>query len=369
MNNLELFFVPLCRMNNLVRIGIIGLGQRGMATLRRYEVIGEAQVVALADLSATRLDEARRTLEQQGRPAATLYEGEGKWKDLCQDRNVDLVCVCTDWASHARIGIYAMQQGKNVALEVPAATTVSECRQLVDTAKATGRYCTMLENCCYDTFHLGLMQMVQQGLFGEITHCEGAYIHDLRTDLGWVSYTVFEHMGNPYPTHGLGPACQLLDINRSDRLVSLVSMSALNKINNTLLRTRRGRTILLQFDERTPRPYSRIQTLCATQGYAQKYPLPTLQLDGQQPLQGKEAQAAVEAYHDAETRQLIAEGRRLGVGNLMNYIMDRRLVSRLTNGLAPDISVYDAAVWSCVAELTARSAERGGALMEIPDFT
>ena len=341
-----------------------------MATLRRYAHIPDAKIVALADLSTSHLEDARQVLTYQGRHRdVTLYDGESQWRQICQSEEVDLVYICTDWASHARMAIYAMQQGKDVALEVPAAMSVRECWDLVDTTEQTGQRCTMLENCCYDTFHLGIMQMVRQGRFGEVTHCEGAYIHDLRSDLGWVSYTVLDHMGNPYPTHGLGPACQILDINHSDRLVSLVSMSGLNKVNNTLIRTARGKTILLQFDERTPRPYSRIQTLCGTQGYAQKYPLPTLQLDGSPLLQGRDAETAIEAYHDRETRQLIDEGRRLGVENLMNYIMDRHLISNLRHEQAPDISVYDAALWSCVTELTALSAEQGGKLIEIPDFT
>lgn len=356
-------------MRKVIRIGLIGLGQRGMATLRRYAHVPEACIVALADLSADHLEEARQILADRGQREVALYQGESQWRLLCQDSQVDLVYVCTDWASHARMAIFAMLKGKDVALEVPAAMTVSECWDIVHTAEDTQRICTMLENCCYDTFHLGIMQMVRSGLFGEITHCEGAYIHDLRSDLGWVSYTVLDHMGNPYPTHGLGPVCQIMDINHTDRLVSLVSMSGLNKVNNTLLRTQRGRTILLQFDERTPRPYSRLQTLCGTSGYAQKYPLPMLQLDGQQALQGNEAERAIEAYHDVETRQLIAEGRRLGVENLMNYIMDRRLMGHLLRGEAPDISVYDAALWSCVTELTAQSAEQGGRPVDIPDFT
>ncbi len=356
-------------MERKVKIGIIGLGQRGMATVERYFAIHEAEIIAVSDLLEQNTERARQLLLLQGRTNISVHYGEHSWRSLCQNPEIDLVLICTDWSSHTRMAVNAMQQGKDVAIEVPAATSVEECWQLVHTAHETGRRCTMLENCCYDTFHLGIMQMKAQGLFGEINYCEGAYIHDLRSDQGWMSYTVSDHMGNPYPTHGLGPACQLLDINQTDRLVSLVSMSATNKINNSLIRTAQGRSILLQFDERTPRPYSRMQTLCATKAYVQKYPLPTLQIDGEPLLTGMDAERRVESYHDAQTRQLIKEGRRLDVPNLMNYIMDRRLIAAVLQGKPFDISVYDAALWSSVTELSARSVQQGSKPVDIPDFT
>lgn len=356
-------------MKNKLRIGLIGLGQRGMATVRRYAVIENAEIVAIADLSAEALEHARYQLKMQGKECVSLYQGESQWRQLCTDNQVDIVYICTDWASHARMAIYAMQQGKDVAIEVPAAITVKECWDLVNTAEQTHRYCTMLENCCYDTFHLGIMEMAKKGMFGDICHCEGAYIHDLRWDKGWMSYTVSAHEGNPYPTHGLGPICRLLNINHGDRLESLISMNAPNKINNTLIRTALGKTILIQFDERTPRPYSRLQTLCGTKGYAQKYPLPTVQIDGQTLLTGVEAEAYVNNQQNEETRTILQRAKRLGVENQMNYMMDCRLVNQLCNHREPDISVYDAALWSCITELTEISASQGGKLVEIPDFT
>ena len=356
-------------MEQKVKIGIIGLGQRGMATVERYSAIHEAEIIAVSDLLEENTERARMELLHQGHTDVEVHYGEHSWRALCQNPEIQLVLICTDWSSHTRMAVNAMQQGKDVAIEVPAATSVEECWQLVHTSLSTGRRCTMLENCCYDTFHLGIMQMKAQGLFGEINYCEGAYIHDLRSDQGWMSYTVSDHKGNPYPTHGLGPACQLLDINDTDRLVSLVSMSASNKINNTLIQTALGRSILLQFDERTPRPYSRMQTLCAAKAYVQKYPLPTLQFDGEPLLTGIEAEQRVESYHDALTRQLIEEGRRLNVPNLMNYIMDRRLVTAVLQGKPFDISVYDAALWSSVTELSALSVQQGSKPVAIPDFT
>lgn len=355
-------------------IGLIGLGQRGLATLRRYAVVEGARVVALADLDAEAVSRGLTIMEQTGqRKPRHLFHGKEGWKGLCQLQDVDLVVVCTDWDSHTPIALRAMEEGHHVAIEVPAATSVADCHRLVEASRQTGRYCTMLENCCYDTFHLGVMEMARRGLFGDICHCEGAYIHDLRDLYSrpgyWMPRLALGHRGNPYPTHGIGPVCQLLEVGGSnDRLVRLVSMSAPNQVNNTLLQTQGGRTVLLQFDERTPRPYSRLQTLCGTRGYAQKYPLPTLQTEEHGLLTGERAEAVVESYWDEPTRRLIDQGRRLGVENTMNYVMDCRLVEALREGRAPDISVEDAALWSCLAELTALSVSRGGQPVEVPHF-
>lgn len=355
-------------MKEHINIGLIGLGQRGIATLARYQCIENAQITAISDLRPAAIDEALKLLPTEQAQKMKVFSEDDGWQRMCQEADIDIIFICTDWMSHTPIAIYAMQCGKHVGIEVPAATTVEECWQLVETAISTNRVCTMLENCCYDTFHLGLMEMHRKGLFGEITHCEGAYIHDLRADQGWMSYIVRSHGGNPYPTHGLGPACQLLGINHTDRLVRLTSMSSPNKGNSTLLQTAQGKTILLQFDERTPRPYSRLQTLCGTKGYAQKYPLPTLQFDGEEPFLGQQAVEAVEAHHSEDIRQLIREGNQLQVPNLMNYIMDRRLIDSLLHDRLPDISVYDAALWSSITELSQRSAYLGGQPVNIPDF-
>lgn len=352
-----------------IRIGLIGLGQRGLATLRRYEWIEGAEITALSDLSREAVERACHEMEIHGRHPAETYYGESQWRRICESPNIDLVYICTDWSSHARMAVYAMQQGKHVAVEVPAAMSVNECWDLVYTAEATGRHCTMLENCCYDVFHLGIMGMIRAGLFGDITHCEGAYIHDLRDEQdNWRLQSIRRHQGNPYPTHGLGPVCQLLDINRTDRLTTLVSMTGLNNINNTLIQTARGRSILIQFDENTPRPYNRLQTLCATEGYAQKYPRPTLQVSEQPAVFDEAAEALAARYQDDDIRQLIADGQRLGVTNLMNYIMDRRLIDALRSGRPLDISVYDAALWSCVTELSALSVSQGSQPVAVPDF-
>lgn len=220
-----------------VRVAFIGIGMRGIGAVSRFMAIEGVEIKAVCDLEQYNLDRAQDAIVNQNRAKADEYIGEEAWKKLCERDDIDLVYICTDWLHHTPMAVYAMEQGKHVAVEVPAATTINECWQLVNTAEKTRRHCMMLENCCYDKFELATLNMAQQGLFGEIVHVEGAYIHDLRslnfnprtsqseayeptTGDGkkqrpglsgyWNSWRKdynIEHTGNPYPTHGLGPVC------------------------------------------------------------------------------------------------------------------------------------------------------------------
>jgi len=370
-----------CAPLPIVRIGFIGLGNRGMATLRRYLVIDGVEITALCDITAEHLGEAVALLQADGRYSPALLGESDGWMQMCHRDDIDLIYICTDWLTHAPMACYAMEQGKHVAIEVPAATTVAECWQLVDTAERTRRHCFMLENCCYDTFHQATLTMAERGLLGTLTHLEGAYIHDLRDKYdadgpkGWMSRLCGQHKGNPYPTHGIGPVCQLLKIHRGDRLDYLVSMTPATDVphdvcvNNTLIRTVKGKTILLQYDVTTPRPYSRMQTVCGTRGFVQKYPRRCIMLDGQEPVKGDAVEPIITQYTQPHIARIQEEGYRLGVPNIMNYTMDRRLIQCLREGLPLDMDVYDAAEWSCIAELSEQSAQGGGVPVKIPDFT
>ena len=213
-----------------VRTGFVGLGMRGPDAVRRFTHIEGTQTVALCDLEQSNVDKVQDFLKRKGLPQAASYVGPQAYKELCERDDVDLVYICTDWLSHVEIALYAMEHGKHVAIEVPAATSVEECWLLVDTSERTRRHCIMLENCIYDFFELTCLNMAQQGLFGEILHAEGAYIHNL--DSYWTEYhnnwrLAFNqsHAGDVYATHGFGPDCQALNIHRGDKLEYLVSMS------------------------------------------------------------------------------------------------------------------------------------------------
>ncbi len=350
-------------MKEVVKIALIGLGQRGLATLRRYLSMEGVEIAGMCDINQAAVDEAKAIHPCCGFVSTSCEETLA----LC---DIDVVYVCTDWASHSEIAIAAMQAGKNVAVEVPVAQTIAEGRRMLEVSRNTGRWFTMMENCCYDPFALSTLMMAKAGILGEITHCEGAYIHDLRNLYSdkWYGQESSRCAGNPYPTHGIGPICQLLGIGCTDRFTHLVSVSAGCGINSTILKTVSGRTVLLQYDVTTPRPYSRLQTTCGTRGYASKYPVPTVQTDGDRLLTGDELEKFLADYTHPWVRQYETDARRSGVENLMNYIMDRRLIDCVRNETSPDISPEDAVLWSSIAELTHLSVTQGSVPVEVPDF-
>lgn len=368
-----------CPAIPLVRIALVGLGRRGMKTLERYAFVTGAEIRYIVDVNASRLEEANERLRQGGRREAVTLCGTDAWQEACQRSDVDLVYICTEWRSHASMAVYAMRQGKHVAVEVPAATTVDECWQLVRTAEETQRHCFMTENCCYDYFALQTLEMHRQGIFGDITHCEGAYIHDLTTYGGdaWMGRACLLHEGNPYPTHGIGPIAQLLGFHRGDGMESLVSLSSKvmggdglpqGKVNTTLIQTRKGVSIMLQLDVTTHRPYSRLQTVCGIQAFVSKYPLMQVQTEQDGLLTGEPAEEYMRRYSTSDASLLWQEGTERNVPNAMNYAMDCRLVHCLRNARPLDIDVYDAAEWSCLVELTLLSAQEGGKRIPVPDF-
>lgn len=382
-----------------VRIGIIGLGVRGPVAVERFARIEGAEVRALCDRDPERVEAVRQRLAELGLPDAAGYSGDEGWRELCRREDVDLVYVCTPWQQHAPMAVCAMEQGRHVAVEVPAAMSLEECWQLVDTAERTQRHCMMLENCIYDFFELTTLRMAQEGLFGELLHVGGAYIHHLDSWEEWRLEVNRTRRGDLYATHGLGPACRLLDIHRSDRLDYLVAMdtrsvngrqlAAAERFANgdqttTLLRTVRGRTIELQHNVVTPRPYSRGYQVVGSEGFAEKYPVegfsfsagrlaelfPGVGADAHGYLPGhlvRELEARYRHPFVEGIEELAREVDKVRGG--MNFIMDYRLVHCLRNGLPLDMDVYDAAEWSCLGTLTALSLAHGSAPVAVPDFT
>ena len=381
-----------------VRIGFIGLGMRGPSAIDRFTYIDGVETVAICDLYPEKLEPVQRLLERRGKARAAEYSGEDGWKELCEREDIDLVYIVTPWLTHVPMSVYAMEHGKHVAVEVPAAVSVEECWQLVNTAERTRRHCMMLENCVYDFFELTTLNMAQQGLFGEIIHTEGAYIHNL--DPFWNEYQDNwryefnkKHRGDIYPTHGMGPACWALDIHRGDRMKTLIAMdtdafngkklaqkhgedSYLNGDHTTtLIRTEKGKTIEIQHNVVTPRPYNRMYQVEGTEGFANKYPNEGFSiienLDGEAYVSSEMRDALMAEYQHPITREgsLVETARRVGGHGGMDFIMDYRLIYCLRNGLPLDQDVYDAAEWSCLGELTRVSIENGNIPVAMPDFT
>ena len=393
-----------------VRIGVVGLGMRGGFAVERLSFVPGAVVTAVCDLEPDRAEKSRSWLVAKGCPEPAVFTGDkDAWKQLCEMDGVDLVYICTDWVHHAPIAKYAMEHGKHTAIEVPAALNLDEIWALINTSERTRRHCMMLENCVYDFFEMSALQMAQEGVFGEVIHCEGAYCHNLdkvwgKYWHGWRQEYNRNHRGDLYPTHGLGPVCQVLNIHRGDRFRTLVSMDTKpfngNKIMErhtgepcddfkngdetcTLISTENGKTILIEHDVLTPRPYSRMYQIVGTEGYASKYPIQQICLheygagDGgarsipdEKVLSNEELEAMLAAYPGKIlTPELKALAKKVGGHGGMDFIMDYRLVYCLRNGLPLDMDVYDLAEWCCVAPLSAISIENGNMPVEVPDFT
>ena len=382
-----------------VRVAIIGTGNRGSKASRRFTFIDGVEIKAICDIFENKVKNTQDIITGRGFPKADEYVGETAWREVCERDDIDLVYICTDWTDHAPMAVYAMEHGKHVAIEVPAATSIDECWQLVDTAEKYRRHCTILENCCYDFFELNTLNMVQQGLFGEIVHGEGAYIHDLRSQLkgnGWRIKHYEEYIGNPYPTHGLGPICQAMNIHRGDKMNYLVSVSTdqlgitqyledtfgkdspkakknynMGDMNTSIIKTEKGKTIMIQHDVTSPRPYSRLHTLSGTKGFIQKYPNPGIALEPNPHnfLSDEEYNKLIKKYEHPYVTEIGEYAKSVGGHGGMDFIMDYRLIYCLQNGLPLDIDVYDVAEWSCLFELTEISASNGGIPVRMPDFT
>ena len=399
--NMSGFAAP--KMDN-VRIGIIGLGMRGPGAVERMSFIEGVQIVALCDKFPDRVDKAQEILTKAGLPKAKAYSGENGWKALCDSKDIDLVYICTPWKLHTPMAVYAMNNGKHAATEVPAAVTMDECWQLVETSEKTRKHCMMLENCCYDFFEMLTLNMARNGMFGELVHAEGAYIHDLR-DLNfakdgyadmWRLKENASRNGNLYPTHGLGPVAQCLNINRGDRMDHLVSMSTgdfqmnamardkastdeffkpyvdrpyRGNMNTTLIRTEKGKTIMVQHDVTSPRPYSRIHLISGTKGAASKWPSPARIAFGHAWLKPEEFKAMEDKYTPPLIRHIGEIAKNVGGHGGMDFVMDWRLIDCLRNGLPLDQDVYDAALWSAIAPLSEQSVSNKSRTVDIPDFT
>lgn len=395
-----------------VRVGIIGLGMRGSDAVERMMYVPGAEVVAVCDIEPKRVEKAVKTVTDAGRKAPAAYSGNAEvWKELCQNPDVDLVYIVTDWDDHAPMAIYAMENGKHAAIEVPAAHSLDQIWDLINTSERTRKHCMMLENCVYDFFELNTLNMAQKGLLGDVLHGEGAYIHNLKEFWpyyhdNWRLDFNRRNSGDVYATHGLGPVCQVMDIHRGDNFTTLVAMdtkaatgpviweqqqgekpSAFANGDHTMsmLRTKNGRTVLIEHDVMNPRPYSRMYQITGTKGFANKYPnegyafepdqiasteMPDHQnLSAHGYLNKEQTAALLKEYTHPLITEIGEKAKEVGGHGGMDYIMDYRLIYCLLNGLPLDMDVYDLAEWCAITPLSQISLENGSAPVEFPDFT
>jgi predicted dehydrogenase len=395
----------------VVRIGYVGIGGRGSWAVNRMTNIKNVEIKALCDVRETAVKDNQQTLKKAGWPAAKEYFGNDySWKKLCEQDDIDLVYIATPWEWHVPVAVYAMEHGKHVAVEVPGARTLEECWQLVETSERTKKHCMQLENCCYDFFETLTISMAQQGVFGELVHGEGAYIHALLDGLfgaqpknagdyageGAWRWKENQKSGNLYPTHGLGPVAQAMNINRGDKMEYLTSMSSNDfmmealaeklaagdnwykqytgkhyrgNMNTTVIKTNKGKTIMVQHDVSSPRPYSRIHAISGTKGFVQKFPEPARISLGHEPVSDAKMKQLEEQYTPELIRHVEQAAKKIGGHGGMDFIMDWRMIDCLRNGLPLDIDVYDLATWCAVTPLSIWSVAHRSNSIDMPDFT
>ena len=340
------------RQEQRIGVAFVGLGERGRSTLRLMLPVEGAEIAVLCDLSASNVAAARQLLPEGVSPVC--LDGPEAYRQACRQEQVDLVYICTDWTSHPQIALEAMRQGKDVAIEVPAATTMEEIRELLQTAAASHRRCFLLENACFERQLEEAIAAIRRGEIGELVHAEGNYYHCLDDRRAtWRLEMNRQHRGDLYPTHELGPICQAMDIGRSDFLETLVCMDSValtgpdiyrvrtqheapdfqnGDHTTTLIRTRRGRTILLRHDVMTDQPYDRRLLFIGTRGRIELH-------DTGRP------------SHDE-----------------MSLEMNRRLIAALTTGESFGINIQDLATWCSIIPLSEESIRRGFSPVSIPDF-
>ncbi len=386
----------------VVRIGFVGVGGRGWNHINNLLKIDGLEIRAVCDVRPERVELIQNMVVKAGQPKPDGYSrGKTDFLRLCDRGDIDLVYTATPWDWHVPVCVAAMERGKHAATEVPAAVTLDECWQLVEMAEKTKRHCVMVENCCYGRPELMILNMVRKGVLGELLHGEAGYMHDVRrmkvTAKGvdfWRTKHSIERNGNLYPTHGLGPIAQCMNINRGDRFDYLVSMStktrgvpllakemlgpdhllvtgdyALGDVNSSMIRTVNGLTIIVQHDCDTPRPYSRINIVQGTKGIVRSYPEEKIYLDHRSPShQWEPLEKYYEEYDHPLWKALQKQAKGSGHGG-MDFITNYRLIEALRNGTPTDQDVYDAADWSVVSALSEESVANRSRPVDFPDFT
>lgn len=393
--------VPFKR-HETVRIAMIGTGLRGRSVLGEFVAVPGVRITALCDIVQEKADKAKAIVEKVGMPAPAFYvKGDRGYEELLKRDDIDLVYIATPWEWHVPQSLAALNAGKHVSVEVPAAYTLKELWQLVDTSELTRKHMMMMENCCYDYDELLILNMVRAGVLGEIVHGEGAYNHDLREilfetkDEGlWRRAHHTQRDSNLYPTHGLGPVANYMNINRGDKFDHMVAMSSgslglqeyrkeklaaddprqkevykCGDYNTNLIKTAKGRTILVQHNVSTPRPYDRINLVQGTKGIFRDYPSRIYIEKDKGGHQWQPIDAYKAKYEHQLWREVGEQARKLGGHGGMDYLMCWRLVQCMREGFVPDMDVYDAAACSAPGPLSEISVAKGSMPIKFPDFT
>ncbi|BDS06099.1 alpha-N-acetylgalactosaminidase [Oceaniferula spumae] len=401
-----------------IKVAIIGCGARGGTHYNHVSAFEGTEFVGICDLYPDLTERAKKKVLANGNGErhknVKLYSGDKHaYKKMLAETKPDLVYVVTPWEWHAPMAIDAMNAGAHVCVEVPLTTSIEECWQVIDTSEKTKKHCMMLENVNYGRDELMFLNMCRQNVFGELLHGEAAYIHELRGQMGhvqkgrgtgsWRTYHWAKENGNLYPTHGLGPVAQYMNIGRGDdnfrRIVSFSSPaknhalyakknfkpdSKLNEIeykggdmNTSIIKTHMGRTIMVQWDESSPRPYTRHNLIQGTKGIGAGFPT-RIALEGGVPggaknhhgwAQGDGLKEMYAKYDHPLYTRMADVAKKMGGHGGMDAIMNFRVIECLRKGQPLDQNVYEGCLWSAVTPLTRKSVAEDGMPQDFPDFT
>lgn len=392
----------------VVRCAFIGVGARGSGHCHDFARIPGVQVVAISDLYQDLAERSAKNIEKNGHTPKLYWGGEDDYKRMLAETRPDMVVISTNWKNHARQCIDAMNAGAHAFTEVPIALTLKEMWDIVDTSETTRKHCMMLENVNYGETELLYLNMVRQGLLGELLHGEAAYIHELRGQMSavergtgsWRTFHYAHRNGNLYPTHGLGPVAQYMNLARGeDNFGSLVSFSSPAKgralyakakfpadhqwnkldykggdMSTAIIKTVLGRTIMLQWDETSPRPYSRHNLIQGTKGTLASFP-DRMAIEGigsyHNWTEGEEFKKATAEYVHPLIKRLKEKVDKLGLSGHggMDGMMRMRIIECLQEGLPLDQNVYEGCFWSAAGTLSEHSVAQGGMPQSFPDFT
>jgi hypothetical protein len=390
-----------------VRTAFIGVGARGSGHVAQMLMMDGVDLVAICDTYEPAARSSAKRCTDKGRPEPKLYlNGSEDFKRMFDEVQIDAVLIATPWSDHVRMSVEAMRRGIHAFVEVPAATTIDDGWQLVEVCEKTKRHCMMMENVCYGREELLVLNMCRLGVFGELLHGEAAYIHDLRGQMhevergtgSWRTYEYAKRNGNLYPTHGLGPVAQYMNVNRGDRFDFLSSVSSPSRvreiyaeenfpadhkwnrlnficgdINTSIIKTVNGKTIMVQWDEQLPRPYTRHNLIQGTRGVWGGFP-DRLVIQGrtkttEEWAEGDSLNTWYEQYEHPLWKRVGEEAVKAGGHGGMDFVMLWRIVHCLRNGLPLDQDVYDAAAWSAVTPLSIESNANRARSVDFPDFT
>ena len=400
-----------------LRIGVIGTGLRGQWHIKLALKRDDVEIVAICDIDKSMLKMALEKFDETDRNLPKVYSsGEEDYMNLLEKENLDGVIIATPWKLHAAMSVASMESGKHVGIEVPAAVTLEECWDLVRTSEKTGKFCMILENVCYRRDVMAVLNMVRQGLFGELLHCQGGYQHDLRhvkfndgknpygggvefgekgfSEARWRTQHSVDRNGDLYPTHGIGPISTMLDINRGNRFLHLTSTATqsrglhkyivdkagpdhsnakvkfkLGDIVTTVIKCASGQTVVLSHDTNSPRPYSLNFRVQGTRGLWMK-DNNSIYIEGVSPEDHKwePDEAYLKRYDHPLWKRFETEATGAGHGG-MDFFIVRAFFESIKRGISPPLDVYDAVCMSVISPLSEESITKGSMPVEFPDFT